>query len=272
MQQAHLHVVRVAEYAWTALEPEEGNYQLDWLERAINLAGQHGLSVILGTPSGAPPVWMATKYPDIMATDENGKPFSGETRNHYNWNSPRYRTLVREVDERLAARFGHNPYVIGWQIDNEYNRQSFDLATQAQFHIWLEDRYGTIAKLNQLWTTAYNNQTYSNFAQVKLISGSADNSPGLWLDSKRFISESPARLPARPDRRHPQTRRPPPEALHQHDGAGSISTTTTSSPRDLDIIGWGQPAGPGHLQPRRQRRPARPHARPQARQPQLLGA
>ncbi len=55
MQKAHMHVVRVGEFAWSALEPEEGRYDLDWLERAIDLAGQHGLYTILGTPSCAPP-------------------------------------------------------------------------------------------------------------------------------------------------------------------------------------------------------------------------
>ena len=190
MQKAHLHVVRVAEFAWTALEPAEGKYEFDWLERAIDLAGQHGIYVILGTPSAGPPVWMATKYPDILITDANGKQFTGATRNHYNWNSDRYRRFVREMDERLSKRFGHNPYVIGWQIDNEYSDQSYDANTQAQFHDWLEKRYGSIDKLNAAWTTAYDNQTYSAFSEVPLVSGTGDNNPGLWLDSKRFISDS----------------------------------------------------------------------------------
>jgi len=190
MQKAHLHVVRVGEFAWTALEPEEGKYELDWLERAVNLAGKHGISVILGTPSAAPPVWMEAKYPDIMVTDANGHLYAGATRNHYNWCSPRYRQFVREVDERLAQRFGKNRYVIGWQIDNEYSHMSFDAATQAQFHAWLQRRYGSIDALNQAWTTAYDNQTYSTFDEIPLVDGTADNNPGLWLDSKRFISES----------------------------------------------------------------------------------
>src|SRR5579875_3551335 len=87
MQKAHLHVTRVGEFAWTAMEPQEGVYTLDWLERAVNLAGQHGVYVILGTPSAAPPVWMATKYPDILVTDSNGKRYTGATRNRNNWSS-----------------------------------------------------------------------------------------------------------------------------------------------------------------------------------------
>jgi beta-galactosidase len=190
MQKAHMHMVRVGEFAWTALEPQEGTYDLDWLERGINLAGQHGISVILGTPSAGPPVWMARKYPDILVTEPDGKRYEGATRNHYNWNSERYREFVREIDERLAQRFGHNPNVIGWQIDNEYVKASFDADSQEQFHRWLQHRYGTIGRLNQLWTTAYNNQTYSTWSDVPLVNGTADNNPGLWLDSKRFISDS----------------------------------------------------------------------------------
>ena len=81
---------------------------------------------------------------------------------------------------------------------------SFDADTQAQFHAWLQHRYGTLDKLNQAWTTAYNNQTYSAFDEIPLVNGTADNNPGLWLDSKRFISRLATRLPARPDRCHPQ--------------------------------------------------------------------
>ncbi len=190
MQKAHIHVVRVGEFAWTEMEPQEGKYDLDWLERAINLAGQHGIYVVLGTPSAGPPVWMATKYPDILITESSGKQFTGATRNHGNWNSDRYKRLVREIDERLSQRFGRNPYVIGWQIDNEYSSQSYDANTQAQFHAWLAHRYGTIDKLNRAWTTGYDNQTYSAFNEVPLVSGTTDNNPGLWLDSKRFISDS----------------------------------------------------------------------------------
>lgn len=190
MQKAHVHVVRVGEFAWTAMEPAEGKYDLDWLERAIDLAGQHGIFVILGTPTGGPPVWMATKYPDILITEANGKQYTGSTRNHGNWNSERYKHFAQEIDERLAQRFGHNQYVIGWQIDNEYSSQSYDANTQAQFHAWLQHRYGTIDKLNQAWTTAYDNQTFSSFDEVPLVSGTTGNNPGLWLDSKRFISDS----------------------------------------------------------------------------------
>jgi beta-galactosidase len=190
MEKAHMRMVRVGEFAWTAMEPSEGNYQLDWLDHAITLAGKHGIKVVLGTPSASVPVWMEQKYPEVMLTDPAGKRISGTTRNHCDWNDARYKDFVREIDEKLAQRFGHNPNVIGWQLDNELPQQSFDADAQAQFHQWLLARYGTIDKLNDAWTTAYDNQTYSSFDEVPLVSGTADNNPGLWLDSKRFITDS----------------------------------------------------------------------------------
>jgi len=248
MQKAHMHVVRVGEFAWTALEPEEGRYDFDWLERAINLAGRHGIYVILGTPSVAPPVWMATKYPDILVTDSNGKRYTGSTRNHYNWCSERYRGFVRDIDERLADRFGHNPYVIGWQIDNEYSLMSFDSDTQAQFHAWLRERYGALDKLNRAWTTAYNNQTYSSWEEIPLVNGTGDNNPGLWLDSKRFISDSL--------RAYQKIQI---DAIRKYADPGQKITTNMMGwydlydhytvGQDLDIIAWDNPQVQGTFDP-----------------------
>src|SRR6185369_12522220 len=55
MERAGFRMVRVGEFAWSSLEPGEGRYALDWLERAINAAGAHHLVVALGTPTDAPP-------------------------------------------------------------------------------------------------------------------------------------------------------------------------------------------------------------------------
>jgi beta-galactosidase len=238
----------VGEFAWTAMEPSEGNYQLDWLARAVDLAAKHGIYVILGTPTGAPPVWMATKYPEILVTDTSGKLYKGATRNHYNWNSSRYRSFAKEIDERLAERFGHNPDVIGWQIDNEYSRASYDTETQDQFHAWLEKRYLSLDRLNQAWTTAYNNQTYSTWSQIPLTDGTSENSPGLWLDSKRFLSESL--------RAYQKVQI---DAIRSHADPRQKITTNMMGwfdlydhytvAQDLDIVGWDNPQVWGNFDP-----------------------
>ena len=74
MQQAGVRLVRVGEFAWSRLEPSEGNYDLDWLDRAISAAAKHGIYTVVGTPGAAPPAWLTQKYPETLRVDENGKP------------------------------------------------------------------------------------------------------------------------------------------------------------------------------------------------------
>jgi beta-galactosidase len=53
-----LSVVHMGEFAWRTVEPREGEFQFDWLNRCVELARQHRIDVILATPTAAPPVWL----------------------------------------------------------------------------------------------------------------------------------------------------------------------------------------------------------------------
>lgn len=192
MQQAHLHVVRVGEFAWSTEEPTEGSFDLDWLERAINLAGQHGIYTVLGTPTATPPAWLTTKYPETLRVDNNGQRDEHGNRLQYNWSDPKYRALSRIIVQKLAERFGHNPYVIGWQLDNEISQTSTDAGTRRQFEDWLRARYQTLDNLNARWTTAYWSQTYTDWSQIPIPrrEGVDTGNPGLLLCWREFISDT----------------------------------------------------------------------------------
>jgi len=186
MRDAGMNVVRVAEFAWSRLEPEEGRYDLDWLERAVDLAGRHGLSVVLGTPTAAPPAWMTHRYPDTLLVRDDGHPATHGNRCHFSPTSARYRDFCRQIAEQMAQRLGGNPHVIGWQIDNEYNAVSYDEDTRLKFHDFLKARYETLDALNARWTTAYWSQTYDDWAQIPLPVGS--HHPALMLEFRRFLT------------------------------------------------------------------------------------
>ena len=188
MQKEHLHMVRLGEYSWSRIEPEEGRYDFDWLERAVNLAGKHGIFVVIGTPSQAPPAWLTQKYPETLRVLEDGQRVGRGERANFNWSDPKYRELVRGIDEQLAKRFGHNPYVIAWQVDNEYSFSSYDANTRKQFQDWLKAKYGTLDSLNQRLDTAYWSQTYTNWDQVPIPN--AHGNPGLMLRWKEFVSDT----------------------------------------------------------------------------------
>jgi len=49
MEAAHITFVRVGKFAWSRMEPTEGDYQLDWLERAVRAVEGHHIAVVLGT-------------------------------------------------------------------------------------------------------------------------------------------------------------------------------------------------------------------------------
>ena len=119
MQAAHITFVRVGEFAWSTFEPKEGDFELDWMARAVRLAEKHGIAVVMGTPSAAPPAWLTQTYPETLRTREDGRKDEHGNRQQFDWSNPKYRELARLMAEKMAERFGHDPDVIGWQIDNE---------------------------------------------------------------------------------------------------------------------------------------------------------
>ncbi|HYK36921.1 beta-galactosidase [Alloacidobacterium sp.] len=188
MEAARINLVRVGEFAWSAMEPSEGHYDFAWLDRTIAMAAKHHICVVLGTPTAAPPAWLTAKYPDTLRVDEKGVRDEHGNRQQFSFASTRYRRFAHEIAEKMAERYGHNPNVVGWQLDNEYADPSFDLEAKAQFHAWLKAKYGTIANLNNRWTTAYWSQTYDNFDEIPVRQD--DENPGLLLDWKHFVSDT----------------------------------------------------------------------------------
>jgi beta-galactosidase len=188
MEDAHLHVVRVGEFAWSTLEPSQGRYNLDWLERAVRLAEKHHIQVVIGTPADAPPAWLTSAHPETLRVDATGRRAEHGGRRQFNYANPEYRVFCAAVAEQLAHRFGHDPNVIGWQIGNEYTEESFDPGTRSQFDNWLQRKYRSLDALNHDWSTAYWSQTYDRWDEIPLPTQGGN--PGLLLDHRRFVSDT----------------------------------------------------------------------------------
>ena len=188
MHEGGVRMVRVGEFAWSRMEPSEGQYDFDWLDRAITAAGKHGIYTVLGTPTAAPPAWLTQKYPETLRMEEDGRRAEHGNRQQFNFANPKYRELAGKIAEQMAKRFGHNRYVLGWQIDNEYAEESYDPETKAQFQQWLKARYGTLDNLNARWTTSYWSQTYFDWNQIPIETRYGN--PGLLLSWRRFVSDT----------------------------------------------------------------------------------
>ena len=151
-KKAHINTVSVGIFSWAVLEPEEGKYNLGWLEEIIDNLYKEGISTILATPSGARPKWMADKYPEVLRMDpDRTRRFFGGRHNHC-YTSPVYRQKVHDMDKLLSQRLGSHPGVILWHISNEFGGECYCPLCQQKFREWLKEKYGTIEKLNSSWS------------------------------------------------------------------------------------------------------------------------
>lgn len=187
MTSANISFVRIAEFSWSTLEPEEGHYNFAWLDRAIAKAKGAGLKIVIGTPTAAPPAWLTTKYPDTLLVEADGQRARHGGRRHFSVASSTYRAKAAMIAGKLAERYGRDPSVLGFQIDNEYGRDTFDPEMQLRFQTWLKAKYRTLAALNRAWYTDNWSVTYSDWAQIDLPR--PHDFPGHVVDAKRFKSD-----------------------------------------------------------------------------------
>lgn len=194
-----LNWVRIAEFSWALVEPEEGQFNWDWLDRAVKVLGEAGLKVVMCTPTAAPPKWLVDKHSEMLPVDENGQVRKFGARRHYCFSSDIYREHAVRIATEFAKRYGQNPFVHAWQIDNEYGDhntiRSYSDAAQSAFRDWLKARYQTIDQLNEAWGTCFWGMAYQSFAQVDLpLNLVEEPSPTHLLDFYRFSSDQVVRF------------------------------------------------------------------------------
>ena len=196
MREMGFTIIRIGEFAWSIFEPEEGVFQFDQFDRAIDLAHHYGLKVVLGTPTATPPAWLTHKYPEVLNVTYDGVTLQHGMRRHYNYSSPKYRELCARIADKMASHYGTHPAVVGWQIDNELNCEINEFYSESDhnaFREWLQQKYVTLDRLNDAWGAVFWNQSYSDWSQVFLprpTPSPKQPNPHQALDEKRFISDN----------------------------------------------------------------------------------
>ncbi|KAE9629395.1 beta-galactosidase [Parasedimentitalea maritima] len=201
MVDAGLTWVRIGEFAWSRIEPQSGQLNWDWLDQAIDVLGQAGLQVVLGTPTATPPKWVLDKHPDMLAVDANGNPRKFGSRRHYCFSHAGYLGECRRIVTLLAERYGPNPYVAAWQTDNEYGCHdtviSYSNAARDAFRHWLRKEFhnpsgnaGDIDALNSAWGNVFWSMEYSDFDDIDLPNLTVtEPNPSHALAFRRFSSD-----------------------------------------------------------------------------------
>ncbi|MCR5452549.1 MAG: beta-galactosidase [Lachnospiraceae bacterium] len=191
MKKANINEVTLGVFAWAKEEPSEGQYDLSWLRKRVDILYENGIETILSTPSGARPHWLADKYPEVLRVDESRhKDLFGERHNHC-YTSPVYREKVWQINHKLAEEFRHHPGIKAWHISNEYGGECHCPLCQQAFRNYLSEKFeGNIEKLNHAWWTAFWSKTYTSFDQIESPSSRGERSIfGLYLEWKRFVTK-----------------------------------------------------------------------------------
>lgn len=192
MKEAGVSMVRIGEFAWSRMEPDEDRFEFGWLDRAIGVMRRHGIDVILGTPTSAPPNWLMEKYPDAYLIESGMQPRYEGIRGHRCVNSPSFRIRTERIVTELAVRYGGHPAVIGWQTDNEFEMTLCNCCScDAKFREWVQRKYGTLENVNREWGLVVWSGEYSSWSQVHTPRGGRIQlNPSFQLDYHRFQNES----------------------------------------------------------------------------------
>ena len=181
-------MIRVGESVWSTWEPEDGRFELDWLEPVLDAAHRHDIGVILGTPTYAVPMWLARRYPEIAAETASGHRVGWGARQEVNFAHAAYRFHAERVIRQVVGRYRDHPAITGYQVDNEpglrllYNTDVFE-----KFVDWLRRRYGTVGRLNEEWGLAYWSHRLSRWSDLWRPEGNFQ--PQYDLAWRRFQAE-----------------------------------------------------------------------------------
>ncbi len=186
MKQAHCNVMTVGVFSWSMLEPSEGQFQFDWLDRLMNSLAENDMRAILATPSGARPAWLSQRYPEVRRVNAEGWQEPHRYRHNHCRTSPVYREKCQVINTKLAERYSDHPALLMWHVSNEYDGQPCHckLCYDA-FRAWLKTRYESLDALNHSWWTTFWSHRYTDWEQIEPVD---ELIHGLMIDWQRFIS------------------------------------------------------------------------------------
>ena len=190
MQKSKTFAFSVGIFAWAALEPTEGNFAFEWLDKIIDDIHSIGGYVLLATPSGARPAWLAHTYPEVLRVNERREKLLFGARHNHCPSSPVYREKIRIMNTKLAERYKDHPALFMWHVSNEYGGHCHCDNCQANFRTWLKNKYGTLEALNHSWWTGFWSHTVTDWEQIESPSPLGETGVhGLNLDWNRFMSD-----------------------------------------------------------------------------------
>lgn len=193
MREAGVNLVSLAIFAWSRIEPHEGRYDFEWLDRVMDMLHEGGIAVDLATATASPPPWLSHAHPEMLPVLADGVKLWPGARQHYCPSSPVYRSAARHLVEAMAGRYARHPALAMWHVGNEYGCHVAacycDVSAEA-FRSWLRRRYDSVEELNRAWGTDFWSQRYSDWEEILPPRRTPTwPNPGQQLDFSRFSSD-----------------------------------------------------------------------------------
>jgi beta-galactosidase len=190
MREAGVNLVSVGVFAWSRLEPREGEYDFAWLDRVLDLLADAGVKAAIATPTASPPPWFSFAHPEALPVNRDGVRLQHGSRDTYCASAPAYREAAVRIATALGRRYAEHPALALWHVHNEYGTVCYCDLVAASFRDWLRERYGTLERLNEAWTTAFWSQSYTDWGHIlpPRTTQYLPN-PTQLLDFRRFFSD-----------------------------------------------------------------------------------
>lgn len=160
MAEIGLSAVRIGEFAWGRLEPDEGRFDFAPLNRFLSLCDRKGMKVMMCTPTAAIPQWLHARHPDAEKLRADGTRPPAGGRQTACMASLVFRAFAKRITERLVAAVKGHASIDSWQLDNELHMVSGSGVCVCGhcargYREWLRRRYGTLERLNRAMNGAF---------------------------------------------------------------------------------------------------------------------
>lgn len=178
MKEANINVVRIAESTWSTVEPQNGVFNFEHIDRVIDAMEEAGLYVIVGTPTYAVPTWLVKEDPHVLATTKAGQGVYG-ARQIMDITNKTYLFYAERVIRKIMSRVAHRKCVIGFQLDNETKHyDTAGEAVQRRFVKYLKDKFETTDALNKEFGLDYWSNRINAWEDFPNVLGTINGSLG----------------------------------------------------------------------------------------------
>ncbi len=238
-KKAGINSATVNVFSWAKLQPDENTYDFSELDDIIAMLSENGIDIVLATATGAMPAWMAKKYPEVTRVDFEGRRHKFGQRHNHCPNSLVWQKYAARLAGELAKRYGSNPHVVCWHINNEYNTGCYCENCEKAFRIWLREKYGTLEAVNAAWNTEFWGHTFYDWDEIVAPNDLSDGMgfgftrktafAGISIDYDRFLSDSLL-----------ENYKLERDAIRKYDKETPITTNLMGTYKGLDYFKWAK--------------------------------